>query len=129
MNRKIAVDFDGTLSTNYVRHGEHYDPSWVGEPIVKMINRVKRWLADGDEVEIFTARVHPKNGLFEIKLAEKAINGFCLEQFGRVLPITCMKDPEFKEFWDDRAVRVCEGDVDVYCEDWDEDDPIGSFLK
>ena len=49
----MAVDLDGTLA--------HYDkfisPSHIGEPIAPMVARVKKWLSQGKEVRIFTARV------------------------------------------------------------------------
>ncbi len=48
-----GVDLDGTLA--------HYDgwmgPTEIGPPISKMVHRVRRWLAEGRDVRIFTARV------------------------------------------------------------------------
>lgn len=132
MRRHIAVDFDGTLATYYVTDTRPYDPSVVGEPIPRMVERVRRWLAEGDEVTIFTARVNPRCGLSEVALAEKAVKAFCVEQFGRELPVTCMKDPEFEEVWDDRAVRVRtnEGLLDVYLEKSAVDEDVfGEFLR
>lgn len=51
----IGVDFDGTLAT----YGTWAGASHVGEPIAPMVERVKRWLAEGREVRVFTARIHP----------------------------------------------------------------------
>jgi hypothetical protein len=49
----IGVDLDGTLAYyDHWRGAEH-----IGEPIPAMLERVKRWLADGKDVRIFTARV------------------------------------------------------------------------
>lgn len=49
----IGVDLDGTLA--------HYDEwrgvSHVGEPVPLMLERVRRWLGEGREVRILTARV------------------------------------------------------------------------
>jgi hypothetical protein len=65
-----------------------------------MINRVKSWLAAGREVRIFTARcAGPED-------CKPAIEKFCLEYIGQVLPITNIKDFGLIELWDDRAVRV-----------------------
>ena len=103
-----AVDFDGTISAHVSKDGEafDYDPSKVGEPIDVMIKRVRMWLAEGREVVIFTARVHPAGGIESVEKATGAIQDFCFKHFGRVLEITCMKDPRFEEIWDDRVVRV-----------------------
>ena len=98
-NGWIGVDLDGTLA--------HYD-GWRGEahigaPIPAMVERVRRWLAQGREVRIFTARVsHPD----QVDAAVEAIEAWCLEHIGVVLPITNAKDYEMIELWDDRAVQV-----------------------
>ncbi len=48
----IAVDLDGTLA--------HYDEfrgkDHIGKPIPKMMERVKKWLDEGQKIVIFTAR-------------------------------------------------------------------------
>lgn len=113
----IAVDFDGTLA--------HYD-GWrgagvLGEPIPEMLERVKRWLAEGVKVVIFTARVqydpvpldrtHPE---FEYRCARRgqaqearrAIRAWCEKHLGTILEVTCEKRPEYEAMWDDRAVPV-----------------------
>lgn len=44
----IAVDFDRTLATH-----DHYDgPNRFGAPIPLMVERVKKWLAEGKEVRL-----------------------------------------------------------------------------
>jgi len=62
-------------------------------------------MAQGDEVVIFTARVHPSKGE-DALLSEMAIKEWCLKVFGRELEVTCMKDPRMKCIYDDRAVSV-----------------------
>ena len=102
----IAVDLDGTLA--------HYDkwvgPEHIGTPIPKMVERVKRWLADGKDVRIFTARAYYDPADLERKLeaqrAVAAIEAWCVEQFGRALPVTNTKDYGMVEQWDDRVVQV-----------------------
>ena len=96
---------DGTLAANYVTDEVPYDPSRIGEPIVPMVERVRRWLRAGDEVIIFTARMHPSHGT-DVELVEKAVRAFCVENFGRELEVTCMKCPHVDVFYDDKAVRV-----------------------
>ena len=48
----IGVDLDGTLAEY---HG--WNDGKIGEPIQLMVERVKRWLAEGKSVRIMTARV------------------------------------------------------------------------
>lgn len=94
----IGVDLDGTLA--------HYD-GWKGEtsigaPIPAMVERIRTWLSQGREVRIFTARV--AGG--DIPAIVKAIEGWCWEHVGAVLPVTNVKDFAMVELWDDRAVQV-----------------------
>lgn len=105
MNGWIGVDLDGTLA--------HYD-GWrgaghIGEPVPAMVERVKRWLGEGRQVKIFTARVYNDSapGRFaEAVESQLAIEAWCQKHLGRKLPITCVKDFGMVEFWDDRAVQV-----------------------
>lgn len=105
MNGWIGVDFDGTLS--------HYE-GWkgadhVGEPIAPMVDRVKRWLAEGREVRIFTARAYHDGTPERASTAQaacEAIAAWCAKHLGQILPITCVKDYGMVELWDDRAVQV-----------------------
>lgn len=97
----IGVDLDGTLA--------HYD-EWrgighIGLPVPAMVERVKRWLAEGRDVRIFTARVSGRDDA-ECQAAFDAIDRWCLGLFGYPLPVTCVKDFEMIELWDDRAVAV-----------------------
>lgn len=109
----IAVDLDGTLA--------HYD-GWkgiehIGEPIAPMIARVKRWIAEGQDVRIFTARVDgggvavsmgDSNGEAhrDVAAVRQHIAAWCLKHIGQILPVTNVKDYGMKELWDDRAVQV-----------------------
>ena len=101
---KVAVDFDGTLSAYDGQETIDYDPSRCGPPVPKMVERIKKWLAQGDEVVIFTARLHPSHGPEKVKMGEEAIKTWCMWVFGRELKVTCMKDPEIRVFYDDKAV-------------------------
>lgn len=128
LNGWIGVDFDGTLAK--------YD-NWIaahhcGEPVLDMLFRVKKWLAEGREVRIFTARIHPLDAcvrpddalLEHVQRAHErvhhrelprvqqaldavvAIQEWCRQHLGQVLPITNVKDYAMIELWDDRAVQV-----------------------
>jgi hypothetical protein len=91
----IGVDLDGTLA--------HYEgwvgPEHIGEPIPMMMQRVKRWLREGREVKIFTARVSEPESRPHIEawLERHGIGG---------LEITNVKDLHMDELWDDRVVQV-----------------------
>jgi hypothetical protein len=121
----IAVDLDGTLA----QYGTWAGPTEIGEPIPAMVERVKKWLADGVEVRIFTARAYPLGYVhehdghelmpvdvssqipmaYELLVAHSAVHAiqeWCLKHIGRRLPVTCVKDYKMYELWDDRAVQV-----------------------
>lgn len=86
----IGVDFDGTLS--HTR---------TGQPILPMVAHVRNMLDLGHDIRIMTARAAPDAGLPLDEVEE-----FCRKMFGKVLPITCMKDPDMLQLWDDRAITV-----------------------
>lgn len=104
----IGVDLDGTLA--------HYDewrgPEHVGAPIPLMVERVKKWLSEGKDVRIFTARLafyegnESEESVAEHLKAATAIQEWCRQHLGQVLPITHKKDFRMIELWDDRAVQV-----------------------
>jgi hypothetical protein len=104
-NRWIGVDFDRTLAFN----DHHRGLDHTGEPIPAMVERVKRWHADGRDVRIFTARISHDNS--PKRMAEAMVGRIAIEQWmkvhlGFVLPITNVKDWLMAEIWDDRAVQV-----------------------
>lgn len=109
----IGVDLDGTLAVYDGWHGIDH----IGEPVIAMVNRVKRWRAAGQTVKIFTARVDggevaismgDNNGIAHRNVAEvrRHIEQWCLKHIGEILPITNVKDYGMIELWDDRAIRV-----------------------
>jgi hypothetical protein len=105
MSGWIGVDLDGTLA--------HYD-KWIGtdhigEPIHEMVQRVKEWLDKGQEVKIFTARIHG-HGQLDLDGVEvdviSPIQAWCVAHIGQELEVTNIKDFGMIELWDDRAVQV-----------------------
>ena len=98
----IAVDLDGTLAEYHGWIG----PLHIGPPIPLMAQRVKRWLAEGKDVRVFTARVHPDGDDRAVDQVWRAIEDWCLEHLGARLPVTHEKDYGMVELWDDRAVQV-----------------------
>jgi hypothetical protein len=98
----IGVDLDGCLA----KYEGWVNAGHVGEPVPKMLARVKCWLAEGIEVRIFTARVGPQKDVNEAIRAREAIDKWCLEHLGQTLEITATKDFSCFQMWDDRAVQV-----------------------
>lgn len=98
----VGVDLDGTLAFYEGWKG----PAHVGAPIPAMVERVQRWLADGQyDVKIFTARVSTRDRE-EAAAVVAAIQLWCEEHIGARLEVTCVKDYAMVELWDDRAVQV-----------------------
>jgi hypothetical protein len=91
----IGVDLDGTLATYDGWHG----PDHIGDPIPEMVDRVKAWLVCGKRVRIFTARACIPSQIPPVErwLSENGLGG---------LSVTCLKDFEMTELWDDRCIRV-----------------------
>ena len=132
----IAVDLDGTLADDTVISMVDYRPDLIGKPIPLLVKRVKAWLAEGKKIVIFTARVHPRHGLADVAMVEKAIKEWCMNVFGVEFEVTCMKDPLFVQIWDDKVIRVLknrgilssQSDVDDPIVQ-EESDQIGKFLS
>jgi hypothetical protein len=103
MSGWIGVDLDGTLAEYDHWRGEAH----IGVPVPAMVERVKKWLADGVEVRIFTARVHADGGdARDVTTVRRYIEMWCREHIGTLLPVTNVKDYGMVELWDDRAVQV-----------------------
>lgn len=124
-----GVDLDSTLAT----YTEFKGNDVIGEPIERMVTRVRKWLANGDRVDIFTARVHPSHGPEEVEVGTRAVKKWFFDLFGVEPIVTCQKDPEWQDIWDDRTVQVipntgerADGVVDVELE---EPDGMGEFLS
>ncbi len=101
----IGVDLDATLAEYHGWIDEHH----VGEPISPMVERVRGWLAAGQEVRIFTARVGPSlPGMPERDLGAiaKTIGDWCEKHLGQRLDVTATKDYAMVALYDDRAFHV-----------------------
>jgi hypothetical protein len=105
----IGVDLDATLA--------HYE-GWkgvdiIGDPIPRMVERVKQWIEEGQPVKIMTARVYcgesgePAGDRYrDAQIARRAIEKWSLKHLGVILPVTCCKDTSMITLWDDRVVQV-----------------------
>jgi len=96
----IGVDLDCTLA--------YYD-GWkgsthIGDPIPKMVKRVREAIDSGIEVKIVTARVSPGSGIEEVKAQGLAILEWCIKHgMPEITEVTNEKDLAMIELWDDRA--------------------------
>ena len=101
----ILVDLDGTLA----KYESWKGPAHIGEPVPAMLERVKRWVQEGKDVRIFTARVSESraaNSKAEVIVARAAIQKWCEKHIGKALPVTCTKDFATLCIYDDRCVTV-----------------------
>lgn len=98
----IGVDQDGTLTKTMEWNGP--DDGRLGADILPMINRVQRWLDEGWEVRILTARAAAEFDPYSHH--RDVISEWSMQTFGQVLPITAEKDPHMIVQWDDRVVQV-----------------------
>src|SRR5271170_5713920 len=91
----IGVDLDGTLA--HELGNRNLDE--IGSPIKPMLNRVKKWIAEGKTVKIFTARASAPSQVAVVKkwLAQHGLPD---------LEVTNAKDLRMIELWDDRCVQV-----------------------
>ena len=80
----IGVDLDGTLAKSVKAQTEEE----IGAPIRAMVQLVKWWLAHGEDVRIFTARVNPNHHQGDIVHARRAIEAWCKRHLGQILPVT-----------------------------------------
>jgi len=95
----VGVDLDGTLA--------HYDgwvsPSHIGDPVPRMLERVKGWIAEGRKVKIVTARVSNQAQAQQVR---EALAPWFVKHGLPLMEVVCCKDYAMVELWDDRAVQV-----------------------
>ena len=91
----ILVDLDGTLA----KYDESSGTSVIGEPIKPMLERVRKWLKEGYEVKLFTARASVPE---MIPALREWLDRLGLQEVG----ITNSKDFSTIAIFDDRAEKV-----------------------
>lgn len=97
-----GVDLDGTLAEY---HG--WNGGAIGKPVPRMMRRVRRWLKQGREVRIVTARANALQwGCAGAREQMDAVQDWCEAHGLPRLTVTCEKDYEMEELWDDRCVCV-----------------------
>lgn len=117
VNKKwIGFDLDGTLAYFDGWRGPHH----IGPPLaggafsgLTALELAKRYLGEGREVKIFTARlagmntICPVTKVFQYKhTIVRPIREWCLEHLGQKLQVTNIKDWDMEILYDDRAFHV-----------------------
>lgn len=98
------VDFDGVLA----KFDKWRGPEHLGEPVPEMVSKVKKWVSEGSRVVIYTARMTPGVEFGQINNIEKtksAIENWCYDHIGYVLPITNIKSYA-DVYYDDKCSRI-----------------------
>jgi hypothetical protein len=126
----IGIDLDRTVA--YYDKWRGYEH--IGRPIETMQEFVRKLIAEGKEVRIFTARAYPIMQPVHEKFSEKGIQSqyhepelqgamracnaiidWCELHLGKRLPITCVKDYGMDRLYDDRAVQVIVNTGKIVC--------------
>jgi SNF2 family DNA or RNA helicase len=93
----VAVDLDGTLAKHI--SAKKFDPTRIGPPVQKMMDKVKRYLERGKDVVLFTARASdPRN----VPPVRAWLDRHNLSK----VKITNQKTPDIEVIYDDRAKGV-----------------------
>ena len=95
----IACDLDGVLAFDLPRSDEFE----IGPPVPEMVQRVKDWVTNGEEVWIFTARL---SGTSDPERMTDAIHTWLEANELPRLPVTNRKSGRIAQYWDDRAVAI-----------------------
>ena len=98
----IGVGLDGGLA-QYVAF---LSPEYIGPPVPGMVSRVRIWVASGFHVRVVTARVSSKLSPIARGVGLAAVERWCDQHVGIVLPVTAEIDPGMIELWHPRAVGV-----------------------
>jgi hypothetical protein len=95
----IGVDLDGTLAHDPGSRSKNKGMEEIGSPIWPMVRRLRKWVADGKTVKIFTARA---SSLRQVAMIKQWLASHGLPD----LEVTNVKDMRMVELWDDRCVQV-----------------------
>lgn len=101
----IAFDLDGTLAKHRRADGSSIDYSReIGEPVPAMVELAKKYLAEGVEIRIVTARMSQEWGDADAQRA--MIGAWCREHLGITPVIQAHKSGGMICLYDDLAIGV-----------------------
>lgn len=95
----VGIDLDGTLA----RYDIWVSHLHIGEPVPEMIRKIHKFLDQGYQVKIFTARMSVPEHVEEVS---KLIADYTLKHVGVALEATCQKDYGMVLLLDDRAREI-----------------------
>lgn len=101
--KNIYIDLDGTVAeyqSGYAKTG------YIGYPLQPICNYVKKWINQGHNVVIFTARVDPTKSQEEIDKTVLKIKNWCEKNLGKILQITAIKHRHIDFILDDKAISL-----------------------
>ncbi len=102
----IGFDLDGTLAMNY---NGIFNPKEIGSPIPSMIALLRKYIEEGKEVKIFTARVSTNgtiHSIYDAVVARHFIHKWCEKNIGRKIDVVSVKDFRMRLLYDDSVIRV-----------------------
>lgn len=105
----VLCDLDGTLARYESGDVGRYGITHIGAPIMPTVQLVRRWLREGRDVRIFTARSYGGNDpqrIEESQAAIEQIRDWCRVILGRALPVVWYKTHSTDLILDDIAVAV-----------------------
>jgi hypothetical protein len=102
---KRYVDLDSTLAV----YNEWEGSTNIGQPVLRMLDKVKRWLKQGDQVVVFTTRLRCKELHYlaneDVPEIRQAIEEWCVKWLGQKLEVTFEKK-FFDKCYDDRVEHI-----------------------
>lgn len=102
----IGFDLDGTLA---VRCRGIFNPRDIGEPIPVMIELIKKYINEGKDVKILTARVSTNGtviSIYNAVVGQYYIRAWCKKHIGQKLDVVSVKDFRMQLLYDDCVVQV-----------------------
>lgn len=94
----VAFDLDGTLA-EFDYDKWQSDKTYIGKPILRMVELVKEYIARGTVVKIFTARADSKENI-------SVIHKWLIDNGLPELEVTNKKDYDMTRLYDDSCVQV-----------------------
>jgi hypothetical protein len=104
-NGWIGFDLDMTTAEYHPGDYNKYGASHIGKPIPRTVDRIIRYIQEGYECRILTARLDPNNDEPR-ETTIRRIQEWCEKHIGYVLPVTDKKDFNMIALFDDRAIGV-----------------------
>ena len=103
----IGFDLDGTLALS--SSDGKFHRTFIGEPIPATVDLLKKYLDEGRDVKILTARVSTNGtmvSIYDALTSRYLIRSWSKKHLGKKLDVVCVKDFRMHLLYDDRVVQV-----------------------